>query len=371
MIANSVAQEAGVARRISLSQPGCYSRFMEFAPVFASILGCTLLSTSLAAAAAPSAAPKAPPGMRLIPSGEFRMGSDEEFAWPEERPAHRVRLTRPYLLDETEVTNAQFVRFARASAYKTVAERNVRLEDIMKQVPPGTPAPTPAQLAPGSLVFVMPAGPVDLRDMSRWWHWTPGAYWRAPEGPGSSIDGRMNHPVVHLAWEDAAAYCKWAGKRLPTEAEWERAARGGADSLPYVWGSDKPNDAAPRERWLANIWQGVFPTRNDAKDGFARTAPARSYKPNLYGLYDMAGNVWEWAADWYDSRSHARRAAHGAVDPHGPDAPLDAGQLRTQKGGSFLCHDSYCSRYRPGARQGAAADSGTSHAGVRCAKSVS
>ena len=344
---------------------------MNFTPALASILRYTLLSTSVAAAAAPAAEPKHPAGMRIIPAGEFRMGSHEEFAWSEERPAHRVRLTRPYLLDETEVTNEQFARFAKASAYKTVAERAIKLEDIMKQVSPGPPAPTPAQLAPGSLVFVMPAGPVDPRDMARWWRWTPGANWRAPEGPRSTINGRMNHPVVHLAWEDAAAYCKWAGNRLPTEAEWERAARGGADGLPDVWGSDKPNDAAPRERWQANIWQGVFPTHNDTADGFARTAPVKSYKPNLYALYDMAGNVWKWTADWYDPHSHARRAAQVAIDPLGPDAPQDTQQMRTQKGGSFLCHDSYCSRYRPGARQGAAADSGTSHAGLRCAKSVS
>lgn len=309
--------------------------------------------------------------MRLIPAGEFQMGSVEDAAWPEERPAHKVRLTQAFLLDETEVTNAQFQRFARTTGYRTVAERPIVLAEIMRQLPAGTPAPAKEKLQPGSLVFVMPAGEVDLTDMSRWWYWTPGANWRAPEGPGSSIRNRANHPVVHLAWEDANAYCHWAGKRLPTEAEWERAARGGIDGQPYVWGSKKPSAAAPRDSWAANIWQGIFPTRNDAADGFAGTAPVRSYQPNSYGLYDMAGNVWEWTADWYDPNAYATRKGQNVVDPTGPSLPLDKQMRRAQRGGSFLCHADFCFRYRPGARQGAAADSGTSHAGVRCAKSLS
>jgi len=307
--------------------------------------------------------------MRLIPAGEFQMGSVEEYAWPEERPAHPVSLSRPFLLDETEVTNAQFERFARATGYKTVAERPVTLADIMRQVPPGTPAPPKEMLQPGSLVFVTPTGPVNPRDLSQWWRWTVGANWRRPAGPGSNIKNRDYHPVVHLAWEDADAFCRWAGKRLPSEAEWERAARGGIDGLPYVWGSDKPNDTAPRRVWLANVWQGVFPTRNEAADGFAGTAPVRSYRPNPYGLYDMAGNVWEWTADWYDPNAYAKRNGATVVDPTGPPLPLDNQMRRVQRGGSFLCHADACFRYRPGARQGAASDSGSSHAGVRCAKS--
>ncbi len=297
------------------------------------------------------------------------MGSTDERAWAEEKPAHKVRLSRAYFIDETEVTNAQFQRFAKATGYLTVAERPVKLQDIMAQLPPGSRPPAATMLQPGSLVFVTPVGEVDLRDLSQWWKWTPGASWRSPEGPPSSLKGRTEHPVVHLAWEDARAFCQWAGKRLPTEAEWERAARGGVDGLTYVWGSDKPNDKA-RTGWFANIWQGVFPTRNDATDGFERTAPVRSFKPNAYGLYDMAGNVWEWTADWFDANAYEARAGQSVVDPPGPVQPFNRELRRVQRGGSFLCHDSYCTRYRPGARQGSAVDSGTSHAGVRCAKSM-
>lgn len=315
-------------------------------------------------------APRAPTGMSLIPGGDFMMGSKEEYAWPEERPAHQVRLSRPFFLDQTEVTNSQFERFVRATAYKTVAERPVPLADIMKQVAPGTAAPPKEALQPGSQVFVMPPAGANLRDSAQWWRWTIGAHWRAPEGPGSNIAGKGEHPAVHLAWEDAHAYCGWAGKRLPTEAEWERAARGGVDGLPYVWGSEKPNESASPARWFANIWQGRFPVRNDRLDGFAGTAPVKRYLPNPYGLYDMAGNVWEWTADWFEPHAYARRSGPVAIDPTGPATTNDTSQRKTQRGGSFLCHDSYCSRYRPGARIGAAADSGTSHAGVRCAKSA-
>lgn len=319
--------------------------------------------TALLAAAAPL-----PDGMRAIPAGRFEMGNESSDAWPEERPARQVTLTRAYLMDATEVSNAQFARFVAATGYRTVAERPVRLRDIMAQLPKGAPPPPAHALRPGSLVFVPPAGPVDLKDAFQWWRWTPGANWRAPEGPGSDIVQRARHPVVHLAWEDASRYCAWAGKRLPTEAEWERAARGGTDGLPYVWGAEQPNDAAPRANWFANIWQGMFPAKNSGSDGYVYTAPVKSYRANPYGLYDMAGNVWEWTADWYDPSAYQGRGA--ARDPQGPAQALDALRRKSQRGGSFLCHASYCSRYRPSARQGAAADSGTSHAGVRCAKSV-
>ena len=186
------------------------------------------------------------------------MGSTEERAWADEQPAHKVRLSQAYFIDQTEVTNAQFQNFTERTGYQTVAERPVRLQDIVAQLPKGA-APPPAQaLQPGSLVFVMPFGKVDLRDLSQWWKWTPGASWLAPERPKSSLKGREQHPAVHLAWDDAKAFCQWAGKRLPTEAEWERAARGGVDGLPYVWGSEKPNDAAS-SGWFANIWQGAVP----------------------------------------------------------------------------------------------------------------
>jgi len=328
-----------------------------------------LFLLGLISASAAAAAP-VPEGMRLVPAGQFEMGSDDAAAWPEEKPTHKVRLSRAYLMDETEVTNAQFERFVHATGYRTVAERPIELEAIMAQLPKGSPPPPAQALQPGSLVFTMPAGPVDLRNVAQWWRWTPGASWRAPEGEGSSIRHRNQHPVVHLAWEDAASYCRWAGKRLPTEAEWERAARGGIDGLPYIWGSDTPNDATRRDGWFANIWQGLFPSTNTAKDGYVFTAPVRRFKPNPYGLYDMAGNVWEWVADWYDPNAYAQHKNRAAQDPSGPAQPASALRRKAQRGGSFLCHQSYCSRYRPAARQGAASDSGTSHAGVRCAKSL-
>jgi formylglycine-generating enzyme len=333
------------------------------------LLWCAPWLAAAGAAFLVHAANAVPAGMSLIPPGEFEMGSTVGRAWAEEQPAHKVRLSRAYLIDQTEVTNAQFQLFVKATGYKTLAERPVVLKDIMSQLPLGSLAPPADALKPGSLVFVMPFGEVNLRDLSQWWKWTTGANWLAPEGRSSSLKGREQHPVVHLAWEDARTYCHWAGKRLPTEAEWERAARGGVDGLPYVWGSDKPNDAA-RSGWFANIWQGVFPKKNTATDGFERTAPVRSFKPNPYGLFDMAGNVWEWTADWYDPDIYLARAGQPVVDPTGPGKPLGRESRRAQRGGSFLCHDSYCTRYRPGARQGAAPDSSTSHAGVRCAKSV-
>ncbi len=312
--------------------------------------GRLLLMVTLVLAAAASSA-TAPPGMNMIPAGRFEMGSNSGAAWPEEGPPHQIKLSRAYWMDQTEVSNLEFARFVAATGYRTIAERPVKLADIMAQLPKGAPRPSAHVLKPGSLVFVLPTGPVDPRDVSHWWRWTPGANWRTPEGPGSSIARRHDHPAVHLAWEDAQQYCTWAGKRLPTEAEWERSARGGVNGLTYVWGSEQPNDKAPRASWFANIWQGLF-------------------QPNPYGLYDMAGNVWEWTADWYRADAYAGRQAGITVDPSGPAQPLDAMRRKAQRGGSFLCHASYCSRYRPAARQGAAADSGTSHAGARCAKSL-
>ena len=310
-----------------------------------------------------------PPGMAWIPGGTFTMGSDAESAWPEEKPAHRVRV-RGYWLDRIEVTNAQFRRFIEATGYLTTAERAPTLEEIMSQVPPGTPPPPPEKLVPGSMVFTPPVGRVDLRDFSQWWTWTPGADWRHPEGPGSSIEGREDHPVVQVSWDDAVAYTQWAGKRLPTEAEWEFAARGGLDGKPYVWGDQAPAD----DRIFANIWQGEFPHSNSAADGYAGTAPVGSFRPNGFGLYDMGGNVWEWCSDWFDRNLYRERAGSGLiVDPAGPVSSSDPSRpferLRAQRGGSFLCNDSYCSRYRPSARHGNSPDTGMSHVGFRCAMS--
>ena len=312
----------------------------------------------------------APAGMVWVPGGEFTMGTDSDLGWPDEKPAHRAKVDG-FWMDETEVTNAQFRAFVEATGYVTTAEKPVDAEAILRQLPPGTPAPPPERLAPGSLVFTPTAGPVKLNDFSQWWTWTPGACWRHPEGPGSTTDGKEHHPVVHVSWDDATAYAKWAGKRLPTEAEWEFAARGGLDGRPYAWGDEKPGAGGT---WQANLWQGEFPHRNAALDGFERTAPVRSFAPNGYGLHDMAGNVWEWCADWYDRDLYRKRAGKGVIiNPAGPDRSSNPARPftpeRVQRGGSFLCNDAYCTRYRPSARHGCSPDTGMSHVGFRCAKS--
>lgn len=313
----------------------------------------------------------APDGMVWVPGGEFTMGTNWEHAWPEEQPAHQVRVPG-FWMDATEVTNAEFAEFVKATGYKTTAERAPTLEEIMKQSPPGTPPPDPALLVPGAVVFTPPDQAVPLDSVANWWSWTPGANWQHPEGPESNIVGRENHPVVHVSWDDAAAYAQWAGKQLPTEAEWEFAARGGLEQKRFGWGDEPPSDSKPP---LANIWQGRFPDNNTKQDGFVRTAPVKSFPPNAYGLYDMAGNVWEWCNDWYQRDLYAKRAKQGVIDnPQGPDEGLDAYNQhqpqRAQRGGSFLCHISYCERYRPSARHGNSPDTGMSHVGFRCVKHV-
>jgi len=316
-----------------------------------------------------------PPGMVWVPGGEFTMGWDGEDGRPDERPAHRVRVDG-FWMDETEVTNAEFRAFVEATGYVTTAERPVDWEELKKQLPPGTPKPDEAVLAPGSLVFRSPGRPVDLRDYSQWWAWTHGADWRHPEGPESSIEGRDDHPVVHISWDDAVAYCEWAGKRLPTEAEWEHAARYGHDGERLAWG----DELRPGGKHMANIWQGSFPDRNDALgdggDGFETTAPARTFPANELGLYDLAGNVWEWTADRFDPAEYGRRDGAGGVviNPVGPERAADprnplAANSMVNKGGSFLCHESYCSSYRPSAKMGTPTDTSLSHLGFRCVKS--
>lgn len=324
-----------------------------------------------------------PAGMVLIPAGDFTMGSDAYYAFPNEKPAHTVRL-HSYYLDANAVTNAQFKAFVDATGYLTVAERPVDWEELKKQVAPGTPKPPPEQLAPGSMVFVPTEGPVDLRQMANWWQWKSGADWRHPEGPGSSIETRMNHPVVQVSYEDAEAYAKWAGKRLPTEAEWEFAARGGLVKARYAWGDAEAHPAAGRH--MANTWTGDFPWRNTATDGFVGTSPVGSFPANGYGLYDMAGNVWNWCSDFYRGDTFAARADQPEMcgNPSGPDLRLQEhridgdpspaavpGQIRhVTKGGSFLCNPSYCESYRPSARRGTPPDTGTSHIGFRLAKDI-
>jgi sulfatase modifying factor 1 len=305
------------------------------------------------------------PGMVWIAGGDFLMGADSDLCWPDESPAHPVHVDG-FWIDATEVTNAQFQQFVEATGYVTTAERTPVAAEILAQMPPGTEAPPAESLVPGSLVFVMTDGPVSLKDYRQWWRWTPGANWKHPEGPDSDIAGREQHPVVQVSWDDAMAYARWAGKRLPTEAEWEYAARGGLAAAPYVWGEAPPSDT----NLVANLWQGQFPFSNSARDGFVRTAPVRTFPANGFGLFDMAGNVWEWCSDAYDASVYESRSKHSVTanplvetsrDPRHPLA-----MSRAQRGGSFLCHDAYCSRYRPSARHGLSPDTGMSHVGFRC-----
>lgn len=317
-----------------------------------------------------AAALSPPKGMVWIPpSGEFVMGSTDPLARPDESPVHRVRVGG-FWMDITEVTNAQFRAFVEATGYITVAERPIDWEQLKSQLPPGTPKLEDEELQPGSLVFTPPDHAVDLRDSSRWWAWVDGASWRHPEGPGSDLEGCEHHPVVHIAYEDALAYCAWSGKRLPTEAEWEYAARGGLHAAVNVWG-DAPIDAT-----RANTWQGRFPYKNTADDGHTGAAPVKSFPPNGYGLHDMAGNVWEWCSDLYRADTYAHRVAElgrdgVAQDPTGPVTSSDARHphepaMRVIRGGSFLCHDDYCASYRPSARMATSPDTSLSHVGFRC-----
>jgi formylglycine-generating enzyme len=325
------------------------------------VLGVTLavFVPGLAAAASPDQ--KVPPGMVWMAGGEFTMGSIWELARSDEKPVHQVRLDG-FWMDATEVTNAQFRQFVEATGRVTAAEQAPKLEELMEQLPPGSMLPPAEMLVPGSLVFTPRSG---ARDGG--WEWQPGANWRHPEGPGSSLDGKDDHPAVHVSWFDATAYCQWARKRLPTEAEWEYAARGGLAAKPYVWGEEQPESGTPR----ANIWQGIFPFRNTSADGYVTTSPMRSFPPNGYGLYDMAGNAWEWTQDWYRPDTYARWAGEAVVvNPEGPDSSYDPYKptvpKRVARGGSYLCHASYCTGYRPSARTKASPDTSLSHTGFRC-----
>jgi sulfatase modifying factor 1 len=312
-------------------------------------------------AAPVQAAPGPPPAkdMVWIPGGTFLMGSNDHY--PEEAPAHPVSVSG-FWIDRTAVTNAAFRRFVKATGYVTVAERVPDAELY--------PGAQPEMLVAGSVVFTQPSGRVAMDTHYTWWDWQPGADWRHPDGPGSTLDGRERHPVVHVAWEDVLAYAAWAGKAIPTEAEWEFAARGGHEAWPFAWGQE----LAPKGKMLANYWQGEFPWQNLALDGFERTAPVGSFPPNGYGLSDMIGNVWEWTADWATSGHDAgspccgaavnplRGSAESSVDPQDPAAI----PRRVLKGGSFACAENYCQRYRPAARMPHPIDTGTNHIGFRC-----
>jgi len=312
----------------------------------------------------------APSGMVTIPQGSFTMGGKSEQADPDEFPRHQVNVSAFYM-DMTEVTNAQFIQFVEATGYRTVAERDVDWEEIKAQLPPETPRPPDSVLRAGSLVFKSTDGPVNLRDYSQWWNWTVGADWRHPDGPESDIENRMDYPVVHMAWEDADTYAKWADKRLPTEAEWEWASMGGLNDVKYPWG----NESVEQSFSKANFWQGLFPYENLERDGFSGAAPVKSFPSNGYGLFDMAGNVWEWCQDKYHVAAYEEDAQKEIVtNPQGPRESFDPQEPYTPKyvirGGSFLCNDSYCSGYRVSRRMKSSKDSGFNHTGFRCVKDL-
>jgi formylglycine-generating enzyme len=310
-----------------------------------------------------------PEGMVWIPGGEFSMGANDPpdmddvgmKATRDARPVHRVYVDGFYI-DKTDVTNAQFAEFVKATQYVTVAERKPRAEDV--------PGASPEELVAGAVVFTPPDHPVSLNDYTQWWTYIKGADWRHPLGPQSDIKGKENYPVVQVAYEDALAYAQWAGKRLPTEAEWEFAARGGQAGKPFVWG----DEFRPHGNWMANTFQGHFPDSNSGDDGYAGIAPVAQFPPNPYGLYDMAGNVWQWTSDWYRPDYYQELAAIGAVahNPQGPDSSYDPSEpgehKKVQRGGSFLCTDQYCSRYIVGTRGKGEVSTGTNHLGFRCVK---
>jgi sulfatase modifying factor 1 len=300
------------------------------------------------------AAPASPKDMVWVPDGDFLMGS--EAFYPEERPVHR-RPVRGLWMDQHPVTNAEFRRFVDHTGHVTTAEVAPTAADF--------PDASDDQLVPGSLVFTPPDRPVPLHDYLAWWSWVPGAQWRHPDGPGSTLDGRARHPVVHVSHADAAAYAAWAGKELPTEAEWEYAARGGLDGATYAWGDTPTVDG----RIMANTWHGRFPHENLRIDGYERTSPVGSFPPNGYGMVDVCGNVWEWTASSFtpDHHDHTRHEQQPTLRPCCGPAPGPADRRLVIKGGSHLCAPSYCLRYRPAARQAQTRDTSTSHLGFRCA----
>ena len=316
-----------------------------------------------------NATPENPVGMVWIPGGEFTMGSDNSDSKKDEKPPHKVKVDG-FWLDTTLVTNRQFKEFVDATGYVTTAEKAPTLEEIMSQVPPGTPKPAPELLVPASLVFKPTSGPVPLNSNRAWWEWKPGANWKHPLGPDSSIEGKEDHPVVQVTWYDAVAYAKWAGKRLPTEAEWEFAAYGGQKDIAYVWGNDEFSEEKPQ----ANIWQGKFPYKSTKPNNYMGTTPVKTFKANPYGLYDMSGNAWQWCSDLYNAGYYREEAQKElSVNPTGPTKSYDPEEpfatKHVHRGGSFLCHRSYCKGYRITARMKTCPDTSLNHLGFRCAKS--
>ena len=311
-----------------------------------------------------------PEGMVWISGGEFSMGTEDPTdmicggpdSMPDARPIHRVYVDG-FWMDRTEVSNEQFAKFVAATGYVTVAERPPKQEDF--------PDAPPENLLPGSVVFRPTDEPVPLNNHLYWWEYIPGANWRHPPGPGSDLTGREKHPVVHVAYEDARAYAAWAGKRLPTEAEWEFAARSGLAREPYSWGAD----LKPAGRWQANIYHGTFPVRDTGEDGFVGAAPVAQFAPNGYDLHDIAGNVWEWCSDWYHPEYYVTLASTDVIacNPKGPETSFDPNEpgvpKRVQRGGSFLCTDQYCTRYMVGSRGRGEPSTASNHLGFRCVKS--
>jgi formylglycine-generating enzyme len=314
----------------------------------------------------------APEGMAWIPGGEFSMGAQDPpdmntvgmQATLDSRPIHRVYVDG-FWMDKTDITNREFSIFVQSTGYVTIAERKPKAEDF-----PGAP---PENLVAGSVVFSPPDHQVALNNYYQWWSYVPGANWRHPQGPKSNIQGKMDYPVVQIAYPDAVAYAKWAGKRLPTEAEWEFAARGGLAGKPFVWG----DEFRPNGKWMANTFQGQFPFKDTGEDKYIGVTGAGRFPPNGYGLYDMAGNVWQWTNDWYRSDYYQQLASAGGIarNPKGPDTPFDPAEpnerKKTHRGGSFLCTDQYCSRYMVGTRGKGEVSTGTNHLGFRCVKDVS
>jgi formylglycine-generating enzyme required for sulfatase activity len=322
-----------------------------------------------------------PKGMAWIPSGQFLMGSDSKKAQANEKPTHKVKVSG-FWMDTTHITNDQFAQFIKETNYKTTAEQVPDWETIKVQLPPGTPKPPPSVLVPGAMVFVGTKAKVNLNDYSQWWAYVPGADWRHPTGPKSNIDGKGNHPVVQVSYEDALAYAKWAGKRLPTEAEWEFAARGGLNQATYVWGDQLEQEG----KLPANIWdvkKQAFPVVSPKAGGAVGTSAVGTFPQNGYGLFDMTGNAWQWAADWYRSDYFAIQAkeyGNSVIDnPQGPSSSYDPDDYgvpanapkRVIRGGSFLCNEDYCQSYRPSARRGADPYSPMSHLGFRLVSDAS